>query len=74
MALKINKKTTGAELVKAMADGEMEAFAEIYNRWSPVLRRFVTGLIKNRVKAEDIVQNIFMKMMSTRPVFDNEPP
>lgn len=39
----------------------MEAFAEIYKRYAPALRRFVTGLIKNRAKAEDIVQNIFMR-------------
>lgn len=61
MALKSYSKTADEILIRAMSDGDMEAFAEIYKRYAPALRRFVTGLIKNRAKAEDIVQNIFMR-------------
>jgi RNA polymerase sigma-70 factor (ECF subfamily) len=31
----------------------------------------VTGLIKDKAKAEDIVQNIFMRLMSSKPSFEN---
>ena len=54
-----------------MADGDMGAFAEIYKRYAPGMRRFVAGMIKDRAKAEDIVQNIFMRLMTTRPAFEN---
>lgn len=59
-------------LIRAMSDGDMEAFAEIYNAYAPALRRFVAGLVKNMAKAEDIVQNIFLRMASSRPVIADE--
>lgn len=64
-------KTNDNILIQAMSDGDMGAFAEIYKRYAPGMRRFVAGLIKDRAKAEDIVQNIFMRLMTTRPAFEN---
>ena len=71
MSSKFPGKTDDNILIRAMADGDMGAFAEIYRRYAPGMRRFVAGLVKDRAKAEDIVQNIFMRLMTTRPVFDN---
>ena len=64
-------KTNDNILIQAMSEGDMGAFAEIYKRYAPGMRRFVAGLIKDRAKAEDIVQNIFMRLMTTRPAFEN---
>ena len=64
-------KTDDNILIQAMSDGDMGAFAEIYERYAPGMRRFVAGLIKDRAKAEDIVQNIFMRLMTTRPAFES---
>ena len=64
-------KTSDNILIQAMADGDMGAYAEIYKRYAPGMRRFVAGMIKDRTKAEDIVQNIFMRLMTTRPAFEN---
>jgi len=61
-------------LIRAVSDGDMGAFAEIYKRYSPPLRQFVAGLLKNNTKAEDIVQNIFMRMLTSKPVFDGLAP
>ncbi|MBP5720588.1 MAG: sigma-70 family RNA polymerase sigma factor [Bacteroidales bacterium] len=71
MSFRFPGKTDETVLIKAMADGDMGAFAEIYKRYTPGLRRFVTGLIKDKAKAEDIVQNIFMRLMSSKPSFEN---
>ena len=71
MSSKFPGKTNDNILIKAMADGDMGAFAEIYKRYAPGMRRFVAGMIKDRAKAEDIVQNIFMRLMTTRPAFEN---
>ena len=71
MSFRFQGKTDEIVLIKAMSDGDMGAFAEIYKRYAPGLRRFVTGLIKEKAKAEDIVQNIFMRLLSSRPSFEN---
>jgi len=71
MSSRFPGKTNDNVLIKAMADGDMGAFAEIYKRYAPGMRRFVAGMIKDRAKAEDIVQNIFMRLMTTRPAFEN---
>lgn len=71
MSSRFPGKTDENVLIKTMTDGDMGAFAEIYKRYAPGLRRFVTGLIKDKAKAEDIVQNIFMRLMSSKPSFEN---
>lgn len=71
MSFNFFSKMSDDVLIKAMAGGDMDAFAEIYKRYVPAMRRFVSGLIKNRAKAEDIVQNIFMRMMTSKPTFES---
>ena len=71
MSSRFPGKTHDNLLIKAMADGDMGAFAEIYKRYAPGMRRFVAGMVKDRAKAEDIVQNIFLRLMTTRPAFEN---
>ena len=71
MASGFSGKTNDNILIRAMADGDMGAFAEIYKRYAPGMRRFVAGMIKDRAKADDIVQNIFMRLMMARPAFEN---
>lgn len=60
-----------SKLILAMAEGDMGALAELYKRYAPAVRRFVTGLIKDKAKAEDIVQNIFLRLMSSNPSFED---
>ena len=71
MSSRFPGKTNDNILIQAMSDGDMGAFAEIYKRYAPGMRRFVAGMIKDRAKAEDIVQNIFMRLMTSRPAFEN---
>lgn len=71
MSSRFPGKTNEIILIKAMTDGDMGAFAEIYKRYAPGMHRFVAGMVKDRAKAEDIVQNIFMRLMTTRPAFEN---
>lgn len=71
MSFKFKEKKDEETLIRAMSDGDLGAFAELYSRYAPGMRRFVTGLIKDRAKAEDVVQNIFMRLMSSKPAFEN---
>lgn len=60
-----------SKLILAMSEGDMGALAELYKRYAPGVRNFVTGLIKDKAKAEDIVQNIFLRLMSSNPSFES---
>ena len=71
MASRLPGKNNEMVLIQAMSDGDMGAFAEIYRRYAPGMRRFVAGMLKDRAKAEDVVQNIFMRLMTTRPAFES---
>ena len=71
MSFRFKEKKDEETLIRAMSDGDLGAFAELYSRYAPGMRRFVTGLIKDRAKAEDVVQNIFMRLMSSKPSFEN---
>src|SRR4029077_525728 len=45
-------------------DGDMEALHFLYVRYSADVFRHVKGLVKNHHEAEDISQNVFMKLVS----------
>jgi RNA polymerase sigma-70 factor (ECF subfamily) len=48
----------------AAADGDQEAFARIYENWYTDLFRFVKGRVSRIEDAEDITQNVFIKLFS----------
>lgn len=50
----------------------MDSFEKIYRRYAPALRKFVVGMIKDAALAEDIVQNIFMRMLSGKMDFRSD--
>lgn len=50
----------------------MDSFDKIYRRYSKVLTTFVEGMIKDRARAEDIVHNIFMRLLSGKASFKSE--
>lgn len=50
----------------------MDSWDRIYRRYAPVLRKFVAGMLKDSVRAEDIVHNIFMRLLSGKMTFESE--
>lgn len=64
------KDISDSELIRRMQKGDTEAFSLLYRRHVPRLLNFVTGLIKDEKAAEDVVQNIFMKLWTGRGQLD----
>ena len=50
------------ELLKRFADGDEDAFGAVLARWEKPLLNFIYRLIPERTEAEDIAQEVFLKV------------
>jgi DNA-directed RNA polymerase specialized sigma24 family protein len=48
------------ELLKAMQEGEEDAFLTLYRRWQAAIFRFGLQMTGSKVMAEDVTQEVFM--------------
>ena len=55
-----------AELIRGMQRGERRCFEALYKRYAPMVRTFVGRMIKDQSRADDITQDIFMKLYVQR--------
>ena len=60
------------KLIKASIDGEKGAFGEIVNRYQGMVARTVKGMLGDSVFAEDIGQEVFIKLYHSLPEFRGE--
>lgn len=60
------------ELVKASLIGDKLAFGEIVNRYRKLVARTVKGMLGDSVFAEDIGQEVFIKLYYSLPEFRGE--
>tara|TARA_R110002050_G_scaffold91784_6_gene192549 strand:- start:43138 stop:43728 length:591 start_codon:yes stop_codon:yes gene_type:complete len=60
-AIKINQ-----ELITRLKNGDMIAFDIIYEQYSHKLFSFVSKILKNEAEAEEIVQEVFVKIWESR--------
>ncbi|MGQ9619389.1 MAG: RNA polymerase sigma factor [Bacteroidales bacterium] len=60
------------ELVKASLDGDKQAFVEIVNRYKTMIARTVKGMLGDTVYAEDLGQEVFIKLYHSLPEFRGE--
>ena len=60
------------ELVRASIDGDKLAFNEIVNRYQKMVARTVKGMLGDSVFAEDIGQEVFIKLFYSLPDFRGE--
>ena len=60
------------ELIKASIDGDKKAFGEIVNRYQKMVARTVKGMLGDSVFAEDIGQEVFIKLYYSLPEFRGE--
>jgi len=51
-------------------DGDADAHRWLYERYAPVVFRYVRGLVHDEYEAEDVTQMVFLKLMWTLPSFD----
>jgi RNA polymerase sigma-70 factor (ECF subfamily) len=57
-----NRQIEGNELVKASLSGDKRAFGEIVIRYQKMVARTVKGMLGDSVFAEDIGQEVFIKL------------
>jgi len=60
------------ELVKASLEGDRLAFTEIVGRYQKLVARTVKGMLGDTVFAEDIGQEVFIKLYNSLPEFRGE--
>jgi RNA polymerase sigma-70 factor (ECF subfamily) len=61
-----------AELVARAADGDAEAFSQIYSICAPGVRRYVRTIIWDAWDADDVTQEVFVKIFTALPQYDPE--
>jgi len=52
------------ELIFKIADGDMEAFRDLYDATSGSVYGFVLSILKNKYDADDVLQDTFLKIYS----------
>jgi len=66
------RQTDESELIKASIGGDKEAFGEIVNRYRKMVARTVKGMLGDSVYAEDIGQEVFIKLFYSLSEFRGE--
>jgi RNA polymerase sigma-70 factor (ECF subfamily) len=51
--------TPGADLIRAMAAGDRDAFARFYDRYAPLVFPLVLRIVRDRADAADVLQDVF---------------
>lgn len=54
------------KLLASIAEGDEEAFSKVYYHYFPVLYPYVLKLVKVPAMAEDVIQDVFLKIWETR--------
>lgn len=70
--LKNNDSNTEKEWVVSLQRGSATAFAKIFESYSPKLYRFAFSYLKNEGEAEDVVQEVFLKIWQNRSSLKSE--
>ena len=56
--------------LRAVAGGDERAFAEIYDRYSPILLGLLLRILRSRPEAEDVLQEVFLQVWQQARSFD----
>src|SRR5687767_5220304 len=63
---------TDAQLIVAVRRGNDHAFEQLYRRYSAGVARFVAGRVRDRGRAEDLVQEIFLSALRRLRATDSD--
>ncbi len=66
----MNNSTSNTELVKRLKTGDVAAFDGIYNKYCHKLHGFVFMYLKQEEDAEEIVQEVFIKIWESKAKID----
>ena len=66
--MKNGTNTEDGLLLKALGLGDMKAFDVIFNKYFQKMKRFLCGFLDSEEEAEDLSQDIFVKLWQNRTV------
>lgn len=58
------------QVIKQVKDGDAEAFGLLYDQYSEVIFRYVYSHLENRLDAEDLTEEIFLRAWRALPKYD----
>jgi len=59
------QRRAGIEALR-IADGDRQALAHVYARYSPGIYGYIRNIVRDRDEAEDLTQQVFLKLMTAR--------
>ena len=59
-----------AQLMLAFKAGDREAFEALFRRYTPRLMNFVARMVRDRARAEELVQDVFVKVYNAAPRYE----
>jgi len=66
-----SKNIVNEETIEKLKNGDMMAFDIIYRRYSPKLFGFILKILKTKTDAEEIMQEVFLKIWEMRDKIDS---
>jgi len=59
-------------LIEQAQQGNADAFGELYELYSPVVFRYLYSHVDDRLDAEDLNEEVFIRVWSSMPKFENQ--
>jgi RNA polymerase sigma-70 factor (ECF subfamily) len=67
-----DQDTADAELLKQSQAGDAEAFGRLYERYAATVFRFLYAHLGNRLDAEDLAEEVFLRVWRTLPRYEEQ--
>lgn len=68
--MKLFENISDSELARKIKAGEKTAFQEIFERYAPRIYQFSLSYLKSKADAEELVQDVFLKIWEKREMLD----
>ena len=69
--MKLFENISDAELARKIKAGEKNAYQELFERYAPRIYQFSLSYLKNNADAEELVQDVFLKIWEKRDMLDD---
>lgn len=69
--MKLNRNIGDAELAFRINKGEKDAYRELFERYAPRILQFANSYLKSKADAEELVQDVFLKLWEKREILDH---
>jgi RNA polymerase sigma-70 factor (ECF subfamily) len=66
------QNTDDVQLIKKAQEGDAEAYGELFERYAPVIFRFLYAHLSDRLDAEDLTEEVFLRVWRSLPKFRDQ--